>query len=351
MPDATVPSTNAPTATGQRRPGLARNGRGQVLLNLDQWRAASSQAFGTLHITSPAPDEFRAAVGTVSAGGINLYDMTTPPHRVERRAEDISPSAPTSCKLSLQLDGACVLAQDGRSVTLRPGHLALYVTSRPYVLSYASRQHSLVVKFPRSFVQLADEDLARLTATAVTDSEGLGRVAVPLFEQLAVNLHQLDSPHATALVRSALDMLVAVFSQTLATSTQASSSGEGELVRQIKRYVREHLDDEDLGPRSIAQALFISVRHLHSQFASTGMSVSSYIRIQRLERIHRDLCAPELAGRSIQEIGSRWGLPDASHLSRVFKARYGVSPSTLRRRVLQEGSAGPHSRTQARAAR
>lgn len=118
------------------------------------------------------------------------------------------------------------------------------------------------------------------------------------------------------------------------TSTDPAPTGGSELARQARRYIREHLAEDNLGPRAVAAALFVSVRHLRAQFELTGTSVGTYIRTQRLERIHDDLCDPALAHRSIQEIASRWGMPEASHLSRAFKAVYGISPSALRRRAL-----------------
>ena len=42
------------------------------------------------------------------------------------------------------------------------------------------------------------------------------------------------------------------------------------------------------------------------------------------------LVDPVHAGRSVSEIGARWGLPDAPHFSRVFKTAYGVSPRQFR---------------------
>lgn len=145
------PTPGAVRPAGHNQAGRAvptRNGRGHALLDLPQWRTSATQAFGALHITAPTPDTFRASLDTVTVGEVSLYDMTTPPHQVERRSEGVPAHSPTWCKLSLQLQGTCALTQDGRSVTLRPGDLALYVTSRPYTLTYAARQHSLVVKFP-----------------------------------------------------------------------------------------------------------------------------------------------------------------------------------------------------------
>lgn len=48
------------------------------------------------------------------------------------------------------------------------------------------------------------------TATPLSDSRGLGKVAVTFFEQLARNLEELQGAHTLALVKSALDMLITV---------------------------------------------------------------------------------------------------------------------------------------------
>lgn len=299
---------------------------------LGQWQVEAAAAFGPLHITAPEPEKFRANVRTVTAGEVTLYDLTTPAHTVERRSESITTATAPFGKLSLQLAGDCTVRQDGRESLLRPGDLAFYVTQRPYQLEYPGHHHSLVVHFPQSFVHMPPEDVAGVTATRISGESGLGRVAVPLFEQLAMNFEILDGPHAGSLVRSALDMLVTVLSSEL--QQEAESSPSAALVRQAADYIDAHIDDPDLRPGAIARALYVSVRHLHSQFAAHNQSVAAVIRARRLELIRRDLADPLRATETIQTIGTRYGLPDASHVSRAFRAEYGQSPSHFRAKAL-----------------
>lgn len=299
-------------------------------LTLNEWRLAASEAFGPLDISAPRPEAFQAVVRTVEAGGVTLFDLTTHSHVVEKRPESISRSAQAFGKLSLQLEGECLVTQDGRSCVLREGDLAFYLTQRPYSLEYSDTQHSMVVQFPLSFVHMAPEDVEEITATRITHDSGLGRVAVPLFEQLAMNFEVLDGPHTGSLMRSALDMLVTVLSSELHRPPGASAA----LYRQATDYIDSHLSDPDLRPRTIADALYVSVRHLHTQFAANGHTVASYIRTQRLEKIRRDLADPLCAEDTIQTIGGRYGLPEASHVSRVFRAEFGQSPSKFRQVAL-----------------
>jgi AraC family transcriptional regulator len=59
-----------------------------------------------------------------------------------------------------------------------------------------------------------------------------------------------------------------------------------------------------------------------------GVSVGTYLRRLRTERVARLLLGPHL---SISEIALECGFSSHSHLCREFKAHYGVTPSRYRR--------------------
>lgn len=291
--------------------------------DLAGWRTAVNEHFGRIDITAPA--DFAASMSVARLGDVSLMDMSTTAHSVTRTASDDNPF----CKLSLQLEGTSTMSQDGRTCVLEPGDLALYVTQRPYSLSYDGPQRTLVVYLPLSFLSFTPAQIAAVTASPITRHSGLGRVAIPLFEQLAANINLLDGTHAEALVRSALNMLISVFSSEYASEL---ADGSGPLLfQQAKSYIEDNLADTDLSPGSIAAALYVSVRHLHAQFAAQGVTVSAYVRDRRLERIKEDLANPSLASRSIAAICSDYGIHEPSYFSRAFKNRFGVSPRDFRR--------------------
>ena len=302
-------------------------------MNLPQWIAGARESFGLLNITAPDPENFIASVRTASLGEVHLFDMHTPAHTVTREptADDLAHGG--YCKLSLQLEGQATITQDGRTCTLGPGDLALYVTKRPYQLDYIDNQRSLIVLFPQNFIHLGADYLGVITATPVSDSQGLGKFAVPLFEQLAANIEELSGPHALALVRSALEMVITVM---VAESSEAGRQPGNMLYHQAVAYIEEHLSDPDLGPGKIAEALYISLRQLHGRFAAQQQTVSSFIRSRRLECIREDLANPLYRGDSVQTISARYALFDPSHVSKAFKAEYGESPSAYRARMILE---------------
>ena len=117
----------------------------------------------------------------------------------------------------------------------------------------------------------------------------------------------------------------------------------------IRRHVRTHLQDPQLGPASIARAYAMSVRALHALFEDGDESVAVLVRNERLQRCLEDL--KQRNGGSITEIAFRWGFCDAAHFSRVFKRGFGATPSEVppsragRRRLIAAGDATmPHGR-------
>lgn len=302
-----------------------------------QWQDFAAEYFSPLRMTFPSDHDFRAEVHQVAVGDVHLHDMVTDPHVVTRSPDLISPEDKPFCKLSLQLAGTSGLAQDGRECTLHPGDLALYVTQRPYELSYTEPQHGLVVHFPASDVQMLPEQMSMVTARPISRDQGLGKVAVPLFEQLARNMDLLHGAHAMNLIRSALDMLVTVLSAE--SQEQGHDLADSLWLHETMSFIEHHLDDPDLGPGLIAAHQYVSVRQLHSRFAAHRLSVSSYIRTRRLQAIRQDLANPLLRNETVQTISARYGLLDASHVSKAFKAEFGESPSSYRSRVLRDDAA------------
>lgn len=307
-------------------------------LDIDAWRRLAARAFGQLDVQPADENAFRATIREAELEDVHLFDMRSGPHTVTKTERHVGLAETAFCKLSLQIDGRCTLTQNDRRADLEPGDLALYVTSRPYELRFPGEQHSMVVTFPRSAIHMSDEQLELVTATRLSRSSGLGRVAVPLFEQLAANLDLLAGAHAISLVRSALDILVTVLSAEAREAGRDSS--ENVLFHQAAAYIDEHLGDIEMTPETVAEALYVSLRQLQARFSERGLTIATFIRSRRLAAIRRDLSNPLLAHESVHALSARSGLVNASHVSRAYKSAYGESPTEYRRRVMR-GEAGP----------
>lgn len=292
------------------------------------WSQSAQAYFPNIELTTPDRNTFRAGQEFITLGEVQLFDMYTGPHTVQQQDVMTSSTDQHLCKLSLQLSGVTHLTQDGRYCALEPGDLALYVAHRPYTLHYTADQRSLIIQFPQELLHLVHHQVAQVTAVPISAHAGLGRVAVPLFEQLAMNFGILQGPHALRLVRSALEMLVTVLLE--ASRDDGDHSEDNPLFEQAVAFINDHLHEPELGPQNIADYFYVSLRQLHGKFSEERQTVSAYIRNERMRRIRDDLADPTHREETVQTISSRYGLTDASHVSKLFKQTFGQTPSGYR---------------------
>ncbi|MGW5054280.1 AraC-like ligand-binding domain-containing protein [Actinokineospora sp. NPDC004072] len=301
----------------------------------DVWESAVSQTFVPLTASPAAPGPFRGRIRGQDLGSVGIYEATADPHSIRRTDRTISRNDPEVYKLSLQLRGTAKLGQDGRKATLDPGDFAIYDTTRPYTMAFDEFASTLVLMFPRDMLCLPEGHVAGLTATRFSGDQGVSGIVSTTLVQLARNLDDPQVHGSLRLARNLVDLLGTALADRAEYQDVPAESSRAALLVKIRSFVEAHLDDPGLSPGDIAAAHHISTRYLHKLFSEAGTTVSAYIRHRRLERCGQDLADPAKQRLSIGVIGARWGLPDASYLSRAFKTEYGMSPSEYRRRGSQ----------------
>jgi AraC-like DNA-binding protein len=109
------------------------------------------------------------------------------------------------------------------------------------------------------------------------------------------------------------------------------------LLLRIRAFIEGRLGDSTLRSSTIAAAHHVSVRYLQKLFEQEGQTVAGWIRNRRIEHCRRDLSNAALAETPVHSIGARWGLGNAAHFSRLFRARFDETPSEYRARALNGG--------------
>lgn len=296
------------------------------------YREAVTASFVPLEVSRVGNDPFWGRLRTVDVNPVHVSEVTASPHQVERTSHLLETAEPAYYKASLQVSGTGMLIQDGREALLQPGDLAIYDTGRPYSMVFESDMRMLVLMFPREQLGLPAETMKQLTAHTFSSDDGLGAMIIPFLHNISQNLDRVGGVTGPRLVQSGIDLIATMFANELELDADPGDSHQL-LMQQIRRYIDQQLGSPDLGPAQIAAAHFISTRHLHGLFRQKGTTVSTWIREQRLEKCRRDLIDPLNAHLPVGAIAARWGLVDAAHFSRVFKAAYDTSPSELRVRM------------------
>ncbi|WP_350270554.1 helix-turn-helix domain-containing protein [Brevibacterium sp. CBA3109] len=310
--------------------------------DFDGWQALVSDSFVPLDTEPQRRGGFRGAISARDYDSVVMSHISANPHAVLRTPNLIARDAkahgsalsPSSYyKVSLQLKGHGLLIQDGREVSLAPGSLAIYDTSRPYTLSFDCDFSSYVMMFPQSRVNLPTGTVGQLTATSIGAEHQLGAVATQIITQAGAMLPTLSRSVGIRLAGNVVDLLTTVMADELAET--AEPPGERQhLWSEVTRFIDANLADPQLSPSTIAAAHFVSVRALHQVFEGSGETVSGEIRRRRIDRCRQDLADAQQSQVPVAAIGARWGLSDPAHFSRLFRSVVGSPPAAFRRSSL-----------------
>ncbi|MFD0920102.1 helix-turn-helix domain-containing protein [Saccharopolyspora rosea] len=293
---------------------------------LDTESADRSRAFDTVLVR--AADPYRAAFRSHRFGLLSACDISGD-HRIQVRPRQSPATRRAGHVLGLVLSGSGVLEQSSRTAALAPGDFALYSGTRPFRLDLSGPYRYLVVS-----LDAATASLVRLIDNATSNRElprtPSGRILAAALTELAHCASQLGplakqeiGEHVAHLLRTAIRDL----------DRGADPGTRAPLFARVLHFIDRHLA-EDLSPVRIAAVHHISVRYLHRLFHDHGETVCDHVRRRRLERIRRDLADFALADLPVYSVAARWGMRDASHFGKLFRAEFALSPRRFRKHVL-----------------
>ena len=274
-------------------------------------------------------DGFRGRMDRLSFGGLRLDRVVAEPYRVIRSTR-AARCAPGEMLLIFVLRrGHVVMTQDGRSAVLRsPRDLAVVDTTRGYGAELRTPSELTMIQMPRSWAGSELPRLAGQTAITVPGRSGLAGLAVSTL--LALRGHVVDREDAVARCAAANATRLAT-AAVLERSSELAGGPPGILLVRAQQFMLDNLSDPDLAPADVAAVIPISERHLYSVFRDAGSSPAEWLRQARLERA-KSLLVPSLERESltIGQVAQAVGLPRASHFSRLFRERFGMSPRDFR---------------------
>lgn len=289
------------------------------------WREVLCEAFVSLDpVIKPQAAPFLGRVHSQDLYQTAQTQICSRGQFINRRWEEIRRNPVEYCFANFQLEGSCVVRQDGQETLVSPGGFAVVDSTRPYYLDFREDWRVLSFRIPRSQLVSRLASPRQAMAHAIGGQTGLGLVA----SRFASSLGQVN-PGAGIDVQEGLSttlnsIIALTLGATLESQERDRLSLRDAFRRAIETYISDHLADPLLGPDAIALRFGVSRRTIYGLFEDAPLSVSGLIREQRLLRSARDLQAPGC--RSILAIAMRWGFNDASHFSRLFKSRFGVSP-------------------------
>ncbi|MFI5623992.1 helix-turn-helix domain-containing protein [Nocardioides sp. NPDC051685] len=298
----------------------------------DYWRDNVCDSFVPLRVR-PACDDISGRISGFSLAETHMRRIRAVGHEFERRPADIRRNDPEVLHLIVLNRGMTQVEQDGRTAMLRPGDLLFYDSSRPFRFTTPDPLDYTIALLPKRLLPIPDQGLRAGTARALDGNEGVAAVARDLVRAIARHSISDAAENQLTLQHTLVGFLAALLPS--GTATTPSGAVHRELARS---FIEHHLSDPELSPADIAAACSISVSYLHRLFADDGWTVAGYLRERRLQVAYEQLAAGGSPSEPVAAVGRRCGLVDASHFSRIFKARFDMPPGELRRTSM--GSTG-----------
>ena len=152
---------------------------------------------------------------------------------------------------------------------------------------------------------------------------------------LALVEEDLDRDAALAIARRFVMFLRRPGNQSQFSATLAAQEPEHEPLREVQRYVVEHVAD-DLTVDALAEQAHMSPRHFARAFrAETGVTPGRYVERVRLEAARREL---EDTSQPIATVAAACGFGTAETMRRTFLRALDVGPAEYRRRYHPAGA-------------
>ncbi|WP_160292584.1 helix-turn-helix domain-containing protein [Burkholderia gladioli] len=303
----------------------------------DAWRADAGALFdiGMLRderVPYDSQIDFTLLDQLVFGGRQWLHAEHRVDHAMSRSPQRIRADGLDGYYLQLQISET-LYGTAGRNTTVNigPGDMCMLDLSTPFDLKVTTGD-TICMVIPRD---LLPAGAATLHGHSL--SHGMGTLLADYLRSLRRNIPQVSADDLPYAIQATKNMLVACLAPTLDTLKQAETELDAMLVSRAKGYIEQHLMSPHLTPDSICKAMGVSRSKLYRLFEPTG-GVAQLIQHKRLHRARSVLIDPTARRMRISEVAWEHGFTSEKHFSRLFKEKFGATPSEISARGFRRES-------------
>ena len=293
---------------------------------VDFWRECIQDAFDVRRREGTVAEDVHASLQGYHLGDVLLG-------RAQDRGLDYtsstSPQRSDHILIQSYLQGGLSGDMDGRDVSVSAGQTSVIDLARPMRGDRLGCADLVNLVIPRDALSLGMQDLHG----AVLEDER-GEFLADYLVSLLGALPSMQQSDAAGIARITRDMVAVCLRPTAENRERAMRQIEAGYLRRAKRLIEEQLRAPDLTAGRLCCQLGISRSSLYRLFEPLG-GVARYIQGRRLEQIREALRTPRET-RSLRDLAQVYGFSDGAHLSRAFRARFGMSPSDVRQAQPQD---------------
>jgi AraC-like DNA-binding protein len=294
---------------------------------VEAWREEFGRRLLRIDIAPQAFENFHASATAYRGSNFGLLRATTSAVHQSNSPALIAGDDVTFGVVANAQWGA---AQLGRSADFGPGDGAMLSNGEVGSISLPHESRYVVFAIPQSMIRPLVPDLDAMLVRRVPASNPALRMLMGYLGLVAIGLTP-EPDLASMFTSHVADLLALALGPTRDAAEQAKGRGlRAARLHAIKTAVVKNLARLDLSIDAIAIAHRITPRQVQRLFELDGTTFTEFVLRERLALAHRLLRAPGHAARPIGAVAMDAGFGDLSYFNRVFRRRYGATPSDIR---------------------
>jgi AraC-like DNA-binding protein len=294
-----------------------------------RWNAVICESYFPLELQFHDPIHFNGRLTRKSLGHVGMSRLTSDPVNYERRRSHIREAREEEYLVTLPRTSSVEFRQLGRDVRCDPGGFIIERGDEPYRFFYERPNDLFVLKVSRKALSERVRQPDRFCARVIDATTGTAGLFATMVNHAQSQIDTLSAASCETIGRQLLELLGLALNDAADAGASGFSSVRAAHLTRVERFIRENLKNPDLSPDLISEACGISKRYLHDLFKDVNGTVSQQIRDQRLIAARDRLQASR--DLPISEVAYRFSFADQAQFSRLFKAKFGVTPSEFQR--------------------
>lgn len=228
----------------------------------------------------------------------------------------------------LTRSGRMHVAQNGAEHVLLPGDGVIFDATHPHSGRCIGASDTWIVQVPESVLALRD---GARTATLLPQRGEASKLMMTVLEAQ----HRLGSAVSEAAQAATGRYLTDLLAQALVPASglaraQTLGGAKAARLQAILDDIQTWCLDPELRATTTAMRLALTPRYVHLLLEETGRSFSEHLCQHRLRHASRLLADAAPGARNISDIAFNCGFSDISYFNRMFRRRFGCSPTEWR---------------------
>lgn len=302
------------------------------------WSSGYTSRFSSITVDPNDPSAFHAELRMERHGPVTFACVRSKPTTVERTPALARQQDERLFGFIMLVRGSGAVRQRGRESRFEAGDIMLSDSTEPIVCRFTEPVIGITARVSEAALKTRLPAVDDLWGQRLASGAPLVDTAISMARCLTKTVGApMPAEHGGAVAGYMLDILAMSFA--IANQREAPDETMGGVrLALIRDFVEANLEDPELTPFRVARALEISPRYLRKLMELNGETLSSLILRRRLEESAKRLASVLCRRRTVTDIAFSLGFNSTAHFARVFKARFGLTPSEHRAATMPAGA-------------